>query len=83
METQQSGSEERRREIFIQVNEVRVGPFDTDLVTGLQIKTKASLPLNTDLFEKQGDHLVPISNEQTVRIHDGKQFVDFPPTPVS
>jgi hypothetical protein len=83
LETQQAGSEDRRKEIFIFVNEVRVGPFETDLVTGVQIKTKAGLPLNTDLFEKQGDHLVPIANDQTVKIHENQQFVDFPPTPVS
>ncbi len=76
-------SKEPAREIFILVNEVRVGPFEADLVTGLQIKTKANLPLNTDLFEKQGDHLIPVSNEQSVRIHENEQFVDFPPTPVS
>ena len=76
-------SEEHHQDIFILVNEVRVGPFESDLVTGLQIMTKANLPLNTDLFEKQGDHLVPISNEQTVRIHQNQEFVDFPPTPVS
>jgi hypothetical protein len=76
-------SKEPAHEIFILVNDVRVGPFETDLVTGLQIKTKANLPLNTDLFEKQGDHLISVSNEQTVRIHENEQFVDFPPTPVS
>ena len=76
-------SQEHAVKIFILVNEIKVGPFESDLVTGVQIKTKANLALNTDLFEKQGDHLVPISNEQSVKIHENQQFVDFPPTPVS
>ena len=58
--------------------------FDTRKVTGLEIKNKAGLPANSELYRKEGDHLSPqIGNDQTIEIHDGEEFVDFPPTTVS
>lgn len=58
--------------------------FDTRTVTGLQIKTKAGLDPNSELRRKEGDHLSPpIGNDQTIEIHNGEEFVDYPPTPVS
>jgi hypothetical protein len=76
-------SEKQVREVYILVNEKKVGPFNTDLVSGLQIKEKASLAQNTDLFRKEGEKLTPVSNSELVKIHENEQFVDFPPTPVS
>ena len=70
-------------EIFILVNDQRVGPFLNDEVTGADIKTKAGLSLTTDLFEKRGHELVPIENSQQIKIHENEVFVDLPPTPVS
>ena len=58
--------------------------FDTRKVTGLQIKTKAGLPPNSELFKKEGNHLSPaIGNDQLIEIHNREEFVDYPPTPVS
>lgn len=57
--------------------------FDTRDVTGLEIKTKAGLPSNSELYRKDDEHLTPVGNDQKVEIHDGEKFVAYPPTPVS
>ena len=58
--------------------------FDTRKVTGLDIKNRAGLASNSELYRKEGDHLsAQIGNDQTIEIHDGEEFVDFPPTTVS
>jgi hypothetical protein len=57
--------------------------FDTRNVKGIDIKAKAGLDANSDLFRKEGEKLTPIANDEEITIHDGERFVDFPPTPVS
>jgi Multiubiquitin len=57
--------------------------FDTREVTGLDIKTKAGYPSNSELYRKDGEHLTLIANDQSLEIHDKEEFVDYPPTPVS
>jgi hypothetical protein len=69
--------------IYILVNGKRVGPFEHDEVTGLEIKTKGGYAPTTDLFRKSPTGLVPVRNDERVRIHEGEQFEDFEPTPVS
>lgn len=77
------GPRPERRDIFIIVNEKRVGPFHTDDVTGSEIKSAAGLDQGSDLYEKRGNDLIPVENTQHIRIHENEVFVDFPPTPVS
>jgi hypothetical protein len=57
--------------------------FGTRSVTGLQIKTKAGLDPNSELYRKIGEHLQLIGNQEEIEIHDQEEFVDYPPTPVS
>jgi hypothetical protein len=57
--------------------------FETDRVTGKQIKEAAGYPLTTDLFRKDGNELKLVSNDELVHIHENEMFVDLPPTPVS
>lgn len=71
------------KQIFIRVNDKRVGPFATDEVTGAEIKTRAGYALTTDLFRKQGSELIPVGNDERLHIHENEEFVDLPPTPVS
>jgi hypothetical protein len=78
-----TGSPSGPHQIFILVNDIRVGPFLTDEVTGAEIKSKAGLALTSDLFEKRGHELIPIENSQQIKIHENEIFVDLPPTPVS
>ena len=60
-----------------------MGPFSSDSVTGAEIKQKANLALDTDLFIKRGHDLIPVANSETIKIHQGEEFVDLPTTPVS
>jgi hypothetical protein len=72
-----------RAGITILVNGKPVGPFEQDEVTGLEIKTKAGYAATTDLFRKAPTGLVPVRNDERVKIHEREQFEDFEPTPVS
>lgn len=57
--------------------------FETHKVTGLEIKKRAGLDPNSELYRKIGEHLKLVTNEESAEIHNGEHFVDFPPTPVS
>ena len=57
--------------------------FDTRKVTGLDIKKKAGLDQNSELYRKEGEKLTLIGNSEEITIHDKEEFVDYPPTPVS
>lgn len=57
--------------------------FDTDQVTGAQIKTKAGVPLEDDLARRNGQKLDLVTNEQTITIKNGEHFVDLPPGTIS
>ena len=74
--------DQERKHVTVLVNGTRV-EFETHQVTGLEIKTKASLSPDSELYRKKDDHLTLITNDERVEIRDGEQFVDFPPTPVS
>ncbi len=74
---------QRTREIFVYVNRDRVGPFTTDEVTGGQIKEKAGKPLDGELSVETGGRLVPVGNDETIRIHEDERFKYVPPTPGS
>lgn len=74
--------EEKAKTVMIYVNGTAL-TFETRNVTGLEIKTRAGLDPNSELYRKTGSHLKLISNDEKVELHEGEQFVDFPPTPVS
>ena len=57
--------------------------FETDQVTGAQIKTKAGVPLEDDLAVRSGQKLDLVTNEQTISIKNGEHFVVFPPGTIS
>ncbi len=57
--------------------------FDTDQVTGRQIKEKAGIPLDNDLARRQGQKLELVTNDQTIQIKDGDHFVSLPPGTIS
>lgn len=74
--------DQERRHVAILVNGTRV-EFETHQVTGLEIKTKAGLSPDSELYRKKEDRLTLIPNDERIEIVEGEQFVDFPPTPVS
>lgn len=71
--------------IFVELNknDKRKIEFDTDHVTGLQIKEKADVPTDYDLARRRGQKLELVTNDQTVEIKDGEHFVALPPGTIS
>jgi hypothetical protein len=57
--------------------------FDTDHVTGLQIKQRASVPDDYDLARRHGQKLELVTNDQIVEIKNGEHFVALPPGTIS
>jgi hypothetical protein len=57
--------------------------FDTDEVTGRQIKEKGGVPLDDDLARRQGDRLELVTNDEVIRSKDGEHFVALPPGTIS
>jgi hypothetical protein len=47
-------------------------------LTGAQIKMLAAVPVDYELFQVQGDHTVPVGNEQLVHLHNNDHFRAIP-----
>lgn len=71
--------------IFVELtkNDKRKIEFDTDHVTGLQIKQRAGVPADHDLARRQGQKLELVTNDQTIEIKNGEHFVALPPGTIS
>ena len=71
--------------IFVELgkNDQKKIEFNTDHVTGLQIKQKAGVPADYDLARRQGQKLELVTNDQTIEIRNGEHFVALPPGTVS
>lgn len=71
--------------IFVELNknDKRKIEFDTDHVTGLQIKQQAGVAADYDLARRQGQKLELVTNDQTIEIKNGEQFVALPPGTIS
>jgi hypothetical protein len=67
--------EKKPREIKIFVND-KVIFFDTQQVTGAQIKSKASVPSDSILYELHGENRIPIGNDEQIKIHENEKFLD-------
>lgn len=79
MDQQQTEAQVR---IHIFVGKTKV-EFDTNHVTGQQIKEKASVPLDYDLARRVHDQLVLVRNDETIEIKNGEHFEALPPGTVS
>jgi hypothetical protein len=71
--------------IFLEIdrNNKKKLEFDTDQVTGRQIKEQGGVPLDHDLARRQGEKLELITNDQVITIKNGEHFVALPPGTVS
>ncbi len=71
--------------IFLEIdrNTKKKLEFDTDQVTGRQIKEKGGVPLENDLARRQGEKLELVTNDQTITIKNGDHFVSLPPGTIS
>lgn len=57
--------------------------FDHVDVTGQEIKTRAGVPLDSDLALRRGEKLELITNDQPVTLKNGEHFVSLPPGTIS
>jgi hypothetical protein len=57
--------------------------FEDDDATGQQIKEKAGIPVDYSLYRRHHGGNEPISNEETVELHNGDHFFSRPPSNVS
>ena len=71
-----------KRTITITVNDTHV-TFDSDMVTGSQIKSKAGVPSDSTLYKLQGENRIPIGDNEQVRIHENERFLAVPGGTVS
>lgn len=74
---QVGAGQETVREVQILVNKrpVRVAA-DT---TGAEIKSKAGVPADDQLFRIEGNREIPVGDSQRIKVHDGERFVATPP----
>jgi hypothetical protein len=61
--------------IFVNNNQIQTHEHQ---LTGATIKSLGGVPPDYELFEVQGDHTVPIGNEQVVHIHEKQHFRAIP-----
>jgi hypothetical protein len=71
-----------KKTITISVNDAPV-VFNTDMVTGSQIKTKAGVPADSILYELRGENRIPIGDNEQIKIHEHERFLDVPGGTVS
>ena len=71
--------------IFVQIDkqsQVKVG-FDTDHVTGAQIKAKAGVPADYELAIIHGNKRDAVGDDQVIEIREGEHFIAVPSGSVS
>ena len=85
MDTAIADAEVHTIHIFVEVSKTdqRKVDFQTDRVTGLQIKEGAKVPTDDDLARKQDGQLTLVTNDETITIKDGEHFVALPPGTIS
>jgi hypothetical protein len=71
--------------IFVEFSKTdhRKVEFDTDHVTGAQIKAKAGAPLNSDLGRRVQGKIEFIPDDQLIEIKNGDHFVVLPAGTIS
>ena len=68
--------------VWILVGELRI-EFDHTVVTGQEIKERASVPLDWDLVRRRGGGVEVIANDRTLEVKEGERFEALPPGTVS
>jgi hypothetical protein len=63
--------------ITILVNDKPVS-FNTNMVTGAEIKTKAGVPPDYVLCELRGENRIPIGDNDQIKIHEHERFLATP-----
>lgn len=66
--------------IFVEIDRnhrVKV-EFDTNHVTGLQIKQKAGVPPDYELARVEGNSRIAVPDDQVIEIKNGEHFIAVP-----
>lgn len=71
--------------IFVEITKTdqRKLEFETETVTGRQIKEAAGVPLENDLALRREGKLVLVTNDETIEIRNGDHFGSLPPGTIS
>ncbi len=72
-------------QIFVEIDrnkQVKV-EFDTDDVTGLQIKQKAGVPPDYELARVEGNRRIAVADGELIEIKNGEHFIAVPSGNVS
>jgi hypothetical protein len=71
--------------VFVEITKTdkRKVEFEKDTVTGEEIKLAAGVPLDSDLAQRVHGKLELVTNDKTVAIKNGDQFVALPPGTIS
>lgn len=70
-------TEQKTKLITIFVNDNPV-EMDSRLVTGLQIKNAAKVPIDSTLYRLRGQERMPVGDNEQIEIHEGERFLDVP-----
>jgi Multiubiquitin len=70
------------RQVKVHIDE-KVYEFETDDVTGTQIKLKAGIPDTYALYRREPGANEPIADGEAVELHEGDHFFSRPPSNVS
>jgi hypothetical protein len=62
--------------IFVNNNAIETSEHE---LTGSAIKVLGTVPADYELFEVQGNHTVPVGNDQPVHVHNKQHFRAIPP----
>jgi hypothetical protein len=70
------------KNVTIFVNDKPV-EFNTNIVTGSIIKSKAGVPSDSILYELRGNDRIPIGDSEQIKIREHERFLDVPGGTVS
>lgn len=78
-----TGGENRPSRVRITVIVQNRYTFDTEVMTGRQIKEKANIPAGFSLYRRVHGGNEPIRDDESVELHHGDHFFSQPPSNVS
>jgi len=80
MSAAEADSKVKTIHVFVEVSQtdIRKVEFQTDEVTGLQIKQAAKVPVDDDLAQRVHGQLKQVQDNENVPIKEGDHFVALP-----
>lgn len=78
-DTMDTVAEDRSSKIHVTVIVQNRYTFDSEVVTGRQIKERANIPVGFSLHRRVRGGNEPIRDDESVELHDGDHFFSRPP----